>query len=65
MQTGPQQEEMGHAKERKNEWAVQEQLNRLEEEKGFGMDYKMIFFRKRLFMKIINLVYKIIHNFIS
>jgi lysozyme family protein len=42
MQTGPQQEEMGHAKERKNEWAVQEQLNRLEEEKGFGMDYKMI-----------------------
>jgi hypothetical protein len=36
---------LGHTKaRRKNSWAVQEQLNGLEEEKRFGLDSKMIFF---------------------
>jgi hypothetical protein len=39
--------EMGHAKARKkNGCAVQEQLNGLEEEKRFGLDSRMIFFRE-------------------
>jgi hypothetical protein len=47
MRTGPHQEEMGHKKaRRKNGWAVQEQLNGLEEEKRFGLDSKIIFFRE-------------------